>query len=317
MDVSAEQLSFLPTPPAEPAEDPSAGLTARSPLHRALEGFHAHMVEQDLSPNTIKAFDSDLRLLARYLGPRTVIATIGNTELQRFMNYLRTERGVPCNIKSWARRLTTLKVFFAWLAEEKVIPRDPAASLVHHPVTTPLPQVLSDAEATQLLAATAQWRHDVEKPDARAHLLVTLLLSTGIKKSECMNIAPTDIDISEHEGPTLLVRYESIRQRFKERKLRLPPEFPAVLAEYLQQYQPTLKLFPCTARNLEYVLDEASKRAGLPARRVSFETLRYTCAVRDLRGGMDEDNLRRKLGLSHITWADTLEKLKKLTAPAL
>jgi hypothetical protein len=32
---------------------------------------------------------------------------------------------------------------------------------------------------------------------------------------------------------------------------------------------------------------------------------------------MDEDVLRRKLGLSHITWADTLEKLKKLTAPAL
>jgi site-specific recombinase XerD len=78
-----------------------------------------------------------------------------------------------------------------------------------------------------------------------------------------------------------------------------------------------LKLFPCTARNLEYVLDEASKRAGLTPRRVSFEALRYTCAVRDLREGMDEDALRRKLGLSHITWADTLEKLKKLTAPAL
>jgi len=315
--MSAEQLSFLPALPAEPALDPAAGLTARSSLHRTLEAFHEHMLEQDLSPNTIKAFDSDLRLLARYLGQRTIIATIGSKELQRFLNYLRTERGVPCNPKSWARRLTTLKVFFAWLAEEKVIAKDPAASLAHHPVTTPLPQVLSEAEVTQLLGATARWRHDVEKPDARSHLLVTLLLSTGIKKSECMNIAPTDIDVSTADSPTLLVRYESIRQRFKERRLRLPAEFVAILAEYVQQYQPMLKLFPCTARNLEYVLDEASKRAGLPARRVSFETLRYTCAVRDMREGMDEDLLRRKLGLSHITWADTLEKLKKLTAPAL
>jgi integrase/recombinase XerD len=315
--VSAEQLSFLPSPPAEPASSAAAGLTARSSLHRAIEAFHAHMVEQDFSPNTIKAFDSDLRLLARYLGPHSVIGTIGSKELESFMKYLRSERGVPCNIKSWARRLTTLKVLFAWLAEEEVIKKDPAASLVHHPVTTPLPHVLSEAEITQLLAATAGWRHDVEKPDARSHLLVTLLLNTGIKKSECMNIAPTDMDVSQHDGPTLLVRYESIRQRFKERKLRLPPEFAGILSEYLQQYQPTTQLFPCTARNLEYVLDEASKRAGLPARRVSFETLRYTCAVRDLRGGMDEDVLRRKLGLSHITWADTLEKLKKLTAPAL
>jgi integrase/recombinase XerD len=315
--VSAEQLSFLPTILAEPASGPAAGLTARSPLHRALEAFHAYMVEQELSPNTVKAFDSDLRLLARYLGPRTVVGHIGSTELEGFLKYLRFERGVPCKMKSWARRLTTLKVLFAWLAEEKVIPKDPAASLVHHRVTTPLPQVLSAAEVTQLLSATSRWRHDAEKPDARSHLLVTLLLSTGIKKSECMNLAPSDIDASESAAPTLLVRYESIRQRFKERKLRLPPEFPAILSEYLQQYRPTAKLFPCTARNLEYVLDEASKRAGLPPRRVSFETLRYTCAVRDLREGMDEDVLRRKLGLSHITWADTLEKLKKLTAPAL
>lgn len=315
--MSAEQLSFLPAPAEEPATGPAAGITARSPLHRVLEAFHAHMVEQELSPNTVRSFDSDLRLLARYLGPRTVIGTIGSKELEGFLKYLRSERGVPCNMKSWARRLTTLKVLFAWLAEEKVIAKDPAASLVHHPVTTPLPQVLSEAEVTQLLAATAKWRHDAEKPDARAHLLVTLLLNTGIKKNECMNIAPTDIDASQHESPTLFVRYESIRQRFKERKLRLPPTFPAILSEYLQQYKPRDTLFPCTARNLEYVLDEASKRAGLPPRRVSFETLRYTCAVRDLRGGMDEDLLRRKLGLSHITWADTLEKLKKLIAPAL
>jgi len=315
--VSAEQLSFLPTEPAEPATSPAAGLTARTSLHRALGAFHAHMEEQDLSINTIKAFDSDLRLLARYIGARTVIGGIGTKELDAFLKYLRSERGVPCNMKSWARRLTTLKVFFAWLAEEKVIPKDPAAPLVHHPVTTPLPQVLSEAEVNQLLAATGQWRHDPEKRDARAHLLVTLLLSTGIKKSECMNIAPTDIDVSQHDNPTLLVRYESIRQRFKERKLRLPPELPPILAEYREQYHPTIRLFPCTARNLEYVLDEAAKRAGLPGRRVSFETLRYTCAVRDLRGGMDEDSLRRKMGLSHITWADTLDKLKRLTAPAL
>jgi len=313
--VSAEQLSFLPTPPAEPSAHPVAELNGRAPLHRVLEAFHAHMVEQELSPNTIRSFDSDLRLLARYLGPRTVIGTIGSKELEGFLKYLRTERRVPCKVKSWARRLTTLKVLFAWLAEEKVILHDPAAGLVHQRVTTPLPHVLSDAEVAQLLAATSQWRHDAEKPDARPHLLVTLLLSTGIKKSECMNLAPTDINGSD--APALFVRYESIRQRFKERKLRLPPEFSATLAQYLQQYQPVLKLFPCTARNLEYVLDDASKRAGLPPRRVSFETLRYTCAVRDLRGGMGEDHLRQKLGLSHITWADTLEKLKKLVAPAL
>jgi integrase/recombinase XerD len=83
------------------------------------------------------------------------------------------------------------------------------------------------------------------------------------------------------------------------------------------QYEPQSNLFECTARNLEYVLDACSKRGGLPPRLLSFETLRWTCAARDFKQGMDTDALRRKLGLSRITWADTVEKLKRLTAPAL
>ena len=315
--MPTEQLTLLPpSEPAERSKEPPA-LTANSPLQKALEAFHVHMPDQDLSMYTVRAFDSDLRLLARFLGPKTTIGDIGSKHLEDFLRYLRYERGVPCKLKSLARRLTTLKVFFAWLAEEGVIPTDPAAPLIHHQVTTPLPHALSEQEIHQLLAATEEWRQDTTRADARPHLLLTLLLSTGIKKGECMNIAFTDLDTSDPNESTVFIRYESIKQRYKERKLRLPPEFPTVLLEYLRQYKPEANLFECTARNLEYVLDECAKRAGLPPRRVSFETLRWTCAVHNFKDGMDEDTLRRKLGLSHITWAETLEKLKKLSAPAL
>jgi len=315
--VSLDQPALFTSAAPERKTTPPPALMASSPLPEALQAFHAHMLAQDFSAYTIKAFDSDLRLLTRFLGPKTAIGNVSSSQLEHFLNFLRYERGVPCKLKSLARRLTTLKVFFSWLAEEAVIPIDPAAPLIHHRVTTPLPHVLSDQEIAQLLAATEKWRYDRQKADARPHLLVTLLLSTGIKKGESMSIALTDIDTSEQNAPTVFIRHESIRQRYKERKLRLPIQFPAVLREYLAQYKPKAKLFECTARNLEYVLDECAKRAGLPPRTVSFEVLRWTSAVRDLREGMDEDALRRKLGLSHITWAETLEKLKKLTAPAL
>jgi integrase/recombinase XerD len=146
---------------------------------------------------------------------------------------------------------------------------------------------------------------------------VNLLLDTGAKKGECVSIELADLDTADAQAAVVWIRYESPRQRFKERKLRLSPTFVATLPQYLAQYQPKRKLFECTARNLEYVLDECSKRAGLPTRILSFEVLRWTCAVRDLKAGMDQDLLRRKLGLSHITWAETAEKLKQLTAPAL
>jgi site-specific recombinase XerD len=258
-----------------------------------------------------------LRLLSRYLGPRRLLGDISTDVLQRFMTYLEHERGVPCKPKSLARRLTTLKVFFSWLAEEGVISEDPAASLVHRPVRTPLPHVLPEEAISQLLDTTAAWREDTEHPDARPHLLVTLLLDTGIKKGECMNIALQDLDTTRPNSASVLIRYESFKQRYKERKLSLSTTFCAVLPEYLTQYQPQANLFECTARNLEYVLDACEKRAGLPSHAVSFENLRWTCALRDLRRGMDQDDLRRKLGLSRISWTDTLEKLQRLAAPAL
>jgi integrase/recombinase XerD len=89
-----------------------------------------------------------------------------------------------------------------------------------------------------------------------------------------------------------------------------------VLEEYKAQYQISDKLFPCTARNLEYVLRDVSILAGLP-KPVSFEMLRWTCAVRDFQSGTSEEQLRQKLGLSKITWEEAGAKIAKLAAPPL
>jgi integrase/recombinase XerD len=154
-----------------------------------------------------------------------------------------------------------------------------------------------------------------ENPDARPHLLVTLLLQTGIKKSECMAIQLNDIDTSEPQAPVLYIRYTNPKMKHKERKLGLPADFVSILHQYLAEYQPKERLFECTARNLEYVLDNVARLAGLDI--ISFEILRWTSAVRDHKSGMLSDKLRQKLGLSKISWQETSEKLKKLASPPL
>jgi integrase len=147
-------------------------------------------------------------------------------------------------------------------------------------------------------------------------LLVTLLLATGIKKSECMGIQLEHIDLSDPNEPAAWIRYQSPRHLHKERKLKLDRKWPQVFEEYRQQYKVEQTLFNCTARNLEYVLADVSRLAGLP-KQLSFEMLRWTCAVRDRQGGMKEETLRHKLGLSTITWHDTWPKIEKLAAPPL
>ncbi len=286
------------------------GLTARSSLKEAIPAFQDYMRAQDFSEHTIRSFTSDLRILGEYIGIETPLGDIGTRDLNRFVHWLTEERDVPCTPKSLSRRITTLKVFFGWLAETGVLPEDPAAPVIHRPVLTGPPRVLNDEEVARVLEVTEALRH-CDPPDARPHLLVTLLLHTGIKKGECINIALDHIDLSDPARPMLWVRYASPRRKHKERRLPLPAEWPTVLAEYRAQYDPQDRLFPCTARNLEYVLDDVAQQAGL-TEGLSFETLRWTCAVRDYREGMPPEQLRQKLGLTRISWREVEPKLARI-----
>jgi integrase/recombinase XerD len=78
----------------------------------------------------------------------------------------------------------------------------------------------------------------------------------------------------------------------------------------VEQYAPPDRLFDCTARNLEYVLDDVAEAVEVPE--ISFEMLRWTSAVRDYIGGMASDDLREKMGLSRISWRETSRKIEIL-----
>jgi len=285
-------------------------LSANSSLRTAIGGFEVYMAQEGFSEHTVKAFLSDLNILMEFLGVGTAIGSISTDDLNRFTKWLVGERNAPCNPKSLARRVTTLKVFFGWLDEAEVLSKDPSAAVVHKPVITPLSTILSDAEIERALEVTEGMR-EAEKPDARPHLLFTLLLHTGIKKGECANIVLNHLDLQDPAQPIVWIRYANPRRRHKERKLILPGWWTDVLREYREQYQPKEKLFPCTPRNLEYVLDGVAEQAELP-NGISFEMLRWTCALRDYKAGMKAVELRQKLGISKVTWRGVKQKLGKL-----
>ena len=316
--MAEEQLPLFDRPEGAPPEEdvPSPGLTPQAPLHTAIAAFGAHMQHVDFTLNTIKSFLGDLSLLERYLGREVEIGTIATEDLRRFMQYLQHGRGVPCTPKSYSRRLTTLKVFFGWLAEAGVLGHDPAAPLVHRPAASPLPQVLFDEQVERALEAARRLAADPKKPDPRPPFLLSLILQTGIKKSECLSLQYGDFDLSDPAAPAVWIRYKDPRRRHKERKIAVASSLPAMLRAYVEAYRPRPTLFPWTGRNLEYVLRHIAQLAGLEGG-LSFETLRWTCALRDFRSGMDPDRLRRKLGVSEITWEDTLAKLQALAANPL
>jgi integrase/recombinase XerD len=295
---------------APSAGDEGARLRPDSSLSAAIRSWGEALEEAGRSIHTVKAFTGDMRLVAKFVGSGQAINTIGTHDLKNFLDWILYKRGVPCSPKTYARRITSIKAFFRWLVQAGLLSENPAQPIPQQSVLSPLPSVLNPGEVEAVLQAADALRHSA-KPDPRPFTLVCLLLSTGIKKGECLAIHLNHIDLESTEGPILFVRYGDVRKRYKERKLPLPDEWITAYREYLAQYGPRDRLFPWSSRRLEYILEDIGNAAGLE-KHLSFDMCRWSAVLTDYKAGMETDKIRQKLGISKIQWREVGNKLDRL-----
>jgi site-specific recombinase XerD len=288
----------------------TAHLTAQTGLIPAINAWEIFLNDQGCSPNTVKAFRSDIKLLTEVLPLDRTLGAITTSDLNNFLHWLEHERGVPCSPKSLARRVTALKSFFRWLQKGGVLLVNPAEKVVQHSVLSPIPEVLTEAEIEAALLAADRYRRQ-SKPDARPYTLLALLLATGIKKSESLGIHLNHIDLQTAGEPVVFIRYASPANRYKERKLTLPEDWLPAYEEYLAQYNPVDRLFPWSPRRLEYLLEDIGNEAGLP-KHLSFDMCRWTSVLQDYQNNIEPEKIRQKLGISKIQWREIHSKLRQL-----
>jgi site-specific recombinase XerD len=288
-----------------------AHLTANTSLIPALTAWEIFLYDQGRSPNTVKAFLSDLRLLATYLPPDRTLGAITTTDINNFLGWLEHERGIPCSPKSLARRATSVKSFFRWLQKGGVLVIDPGEKVVQRSVLSPIPEVLTEDEIEAVLLAADRHRRQT-KPDARPYTLLAFLLATAVKKSECLGIHLNHIDLDNPDGPLVFIRYASPANRYKERKLTLPEDWVPAFEEYLLQYNPPDRLFPWSPRRLEYLLEDIGTEAGL-SKHLSFDMCRWTSVLQDYINNLEREKIRQKLGVSKIQWREINMKLRQLS----
>ena len=289
----------------------SAHLSAQMPLAPAIQAWEMYLNDQGRSPNTVKAFLSDVRILTQFLPPDRTLGAITTEDLNRYFDWMEKEREVPCSPKTLARRITSTKSFFRWLHQFGVLLIDPAEKVPNRSVLAPLPTVLTEKERMLVIDTANKHRSD-KKPDARPFALLLLLLTTGIKKSECLGIHLNHIELDNPEGAYVFIRYASPANRYKERKIPLTDEWITVYREYIAQYEPVDQLFPWSPRRLEYLLEDISDEAALD-KHLSFVMCRWTSSITDYKKGMEPDRIRQKLGISKIQWREVKMKLRKLS----
>jgi integrase/recombinase XerD len=145
-------------------------------------------------------------------------------DINKLLSWLQNGVRCPAAEKPGSRRITSIKAFSDWLQQSGRILADPPKKLSSSPSSVPCRLSLTIEEQEKALEAANAYR-TAKKPDARPYTLLNLLLSTGVKKGECLAINTNHVDLEAPGGPVLFVRYASPRNRYKERKINLTEEW--------------------------------------------------------------------------------------------
>ncbi len=301
------QLSRAAKGQATPAHEPSprpARIAGLGPWSTALAEYTTALrVEAGLARSTLAAYTSDLSLAIDWLVERGLGAP-QRVATEDVVAWLAARRAAGCAESTLARNLTALRTFFAHLAAEGDLARDPCA-LIRAPVLAKyLPRVLDSQQVERLLQAPKEQTWS----DVRDRALLETLYATGARISEVVGLLTDALE------PSLRV----LRLTGKGGKSRLVPcgePGRKALAAWIEGPRAALagardrrEVFltraglPLDRTNAWRRVKLAALRAGIGAR-VTPHGLRHSFASHMLEGGADLRSVQEMLG--HASLATT------------
>ncbi len=280
-------------------------------MRELIEQFmHYLTVECGLRPNSLKAYSADLGDFAGFLGRRSAdVRRVTDRDVGAFVAAERRRGLAPTSV---ARKLVAVKMFFRYLAQERLIEED-VSSLVESPrAAKTLPEVLNTEEVEALLAAP-----DVSTPlGMRDRAILEMFYATGARATEVAEMKVGDVNFE----------YGFVLVRGKGGKERIVPVGRAALdalRDYLSGVRGALlrgkesdRLFVSrTGRHIERqsLFNMVRKRAlaaGISID-ISPHMLRHSFATHMLAGGADLRAVQEMLGHSDISTTQIYTHLEK------
>lgn len=258
-------------------------------------------IEKGLSEKTIAAYGADLAQFGRFV-EKQKIPKLANIDRGAILSYLIHLRDRRLSARSRARHLVTLRGFFKFLSQEKIITKNPAAQIDLPKTGMQLPDVLSVADVEALIAAP-----DRNKPEgARDIAMIELLYGSGLRVSELIGLEMTGINLEAG-----FVRV--LGKGAKERVVPVGRMALTSIQDYLNDARPRLLvnrtsryLFvtrrgsAMTRQSFWNLIGRYARRAGLQ-KRVTPHSLRHSFATHLLEGGADLRAVQMMLGHADIS----------------
>jgi len=265
-------------------------------------------IEKNLSPRTLRAYRSDLNGFWMHIGNQL----IENVDVSLIRDYLEDLETRGLNGSSIKRKLATLKVFFLFLEDEKLIHHSPVRKFKRKFRTARrLPRVMSIEEIQKILIAANNeaTRHTQSSKLTRLRTLrdramLELLFCTGIRIDELVKLDISDLNLPAQS----LVVFGKGR---KERRLFLSSqEVITALQTYLEQrlqwgadsqalFLNRLRVRIGTSA-VRAVFQRFTHMTGLPSR-FTPHCLRHSMATMLIENGADVRSVQEILGHSRIS----------------
>ena len=148
------------------------------------------LVEKGLSRSTLESYSRDLVRYQEFI-QNSGARGISESDTALILKHMIALRNAGLGARSRARHLVSLRGFYRFAVQEKVLKHDPAA-LVDLPKTSlKLPDVLSVEEVSQLLSTP-----DPARPTgARDAAMLELLYAAGLRVSELVNLKLQNVNL--------------------------------------------------------------------------------------------------------------------------
>ena len=294
-------------------------------IEAAIDEFVVYLhAERGYSPNTVKAYASDLSALATFAERKAVNDISGlNLEFLRDWLYASSQEGLSKT--TLGRRSATVRSFTAWLRRVGYESSDAGARLKSPKSDHSLPRVISEPQLAHIFTALTDAAAEGDPGSLRDLAIIELLYASGLRVSE---LASLDIDDVDFDRMTVRVTGKGSKERV------VPFGIPAAqaLTDYVRRARPLL-LIPTKPTHAFFL----GTRGGRITARAVYSlvagilqplggtgpagphALRHTAATHLLDGGADLRIVQEMLGHASMgtTQIYTHVSMERLTASYL
>lgn len=161
-----------------------------------IQRYLAHLAyEKRYSQHTLLSYNTDLRQFTDYLYSQYSITRITEVQSLHIRSWLVMLVADGISTRSVSRKLSTVKSLFKYLQLNKVININPAINLSAPKTGKRLPGFVPEKEVVSLFSQDLF----ADTPEAKQHLLILELLYTcGLRRSELINLEVKDIDFGRN-----------------------------------------------------------------------------------------------------------------------